>query len=757
MKARDRVLVLVLVFLIVCNMAVIVQAQENKIKNMNFKQANIQDVLRAIAEAVKVNLVTDRSVKGDITIHLRDITFKKALDLITKTHGLAYMWDEDTVVVAAPERIDAIYEEIVVKTVELQGLDLSKIKKIVGGFYPGLNIQVDKLNDQLVLMGEKKVINKARNLINKIKFPVQKAGQEKEMKGEVERQTKIIKVNDIEPASLVKNIKNIYPELRVSNSNNKVIVSGPENMVREALALIKELDVSLAKEDNQKTRYKEIVDIKYGSLKTIKEEITKFKQNLNVKINKLEKKLIIEGKKEDVLDAASLARKWSRDQKEVTEIIKVDFTDVSNVKEIVSKLHSDVNFQLNKPAHKLIVKGKKKEVNRVIALVNRLDVARRQVIIEARVEEINKSSLAELGIDYQGSGNGRIKITTEADMKEEAEAGDEYIFNSLQLEWPDYLDVLETKGKAETLANPHLMTLNGEEGKLLIGNRIPVKMENDDGVTSIKYIEAGINLEFTPWITENDEIRLKVAPSVSSLGDELYEGYPQIQTREVETTLRLKDGETFSIGGLIKEDMSENISQIPFLSQLPILGEFFKHKDNEKRRTELLIFITPKIVKEDRDEILENKKKENKLNKRNKKLSSKPGYNGLTENELQNILNKARKTRKYNEEGNLPEHLNILYEVQEGETLSDIAALYGINKGTIKVMNNIKNKVKKGQILTITIPDSHLYRLKKGDKLDDLADKWGVNINRLVKINNIENSQEPPVNTLIIAPKSLNK
>ncbi len=656
--------------IIVCFTSIPVQAQDNVIKNMNFKGTDIRDVLRGIAEAAEVNLVTDSSVKGNVTIHLRNITFEKALDLITKSHGLAYTWDENTVVVATPERISSIYKKIVTRTISLEDGELSRIKNIVAGIYPGLNIQVDKVNGQLIIMGEKKTIDKARNLIDEIKSPAKRFEQgekEKNVDGEkVESKTQLVTVNYIEPVDLIKNIKNIYPELKVSNNNNRIIVSGPENMVRDTLTLIEKLDISEAnetdvKEDSGKEslNYKEIVNIKFGSLETIKKEINKINQSLEIKINELERQLVIKGKKEDVLEAATLARKWSKSQEKITRIVKIDFTDLSNMKEIVSKLHPDVKLQLNKAAHKLILNGKRDEVSQVISLVNKLDVSRRQVIIEARVEEINKSSLSEMGIDYQE--NGPIRIVTKSEVKEETNPEDEYKFDSLKMEWPDYLDILEQKGKAKTLANPHLMTLNGEKGKLLIGDRIPVKMENDDDeTTSIKYIEAGINLEFTPWITEENSIELKVAPSVSSIGEERYEGYPQIQTREVETTLRLQDGETFSIGGLIKESVSENISKVPYLSEIPVLGELFKHRGTDKSRTELLIFITPRIVKEDKKtkkaeteekeetqstEIIETTKKAEKNIKQPeiKSKSKKNKFVNLSEEELREILGHPEK------------------------------------------------------------------------------------------------------------------
>ena len=95
---------------------------QDKIEDMNFRNADIVDVLRAIAEVADVNLITDSQVAGNITVHLQDITFEKSLDLITKTRGLDYKWDNNTVVVAQPEKIDQIYSNLVTEFVKVLSL-----------------------------------------------------------------------------------------------------------------------------------------------------------------------------------------------------------------------------------------------------------------------------------------------------------------------------------------------------------------------------------------------------------------------------------------------------------------------------------------------------------------------------------------------------------------------------------------------------------------------------------------------------------
>ncbi|PUU87537.1 MAG: proteinral secretion pathway protein D [Halanaerobium sp.] len=169
--------------------------------------------------------------------------------------------------------------------------------------------------------------------------------------------------------------------------------------------------------------------------------------------------------------------------------------------------------------------------------------------------------------------------------------------------------MLDTSSDSKTLARPSLMTLNGEEANLSITDKEPyaVQEEDDDGdiTTTWEYAEAGVKLTFTPWITENDEIELKIAPEVSSFYEINPDRYsnidttppPATKTRSVETTLRLNNNETFVIGGLIQTDGEGKITKIPLLGDLPIFGELFKSRSKSESTNELLIFVTPRIIK----------------------------------------------------------------------------------------------------------------------------------------------------------------
>jgi pilus assembly protein CpaC len=143
------------------------------------------------------------------------------------------------------------------------------------------------------------------------------------------------------------------------------------------------------------------------------------------------------------------------------------------------------------------------------------------------------------------------------------------------------------------------MAISGQEGAFLAGGKIyiPVPQSGVTGAITLEEKEFGVGLKFTPIVLEDGLINLKVSPEVSELGKTLTLGMPTISTRRASTTVQLHDGQSFAIGGLIKNNISESIAAFPGLGEIPILGALFRSSDFQNERTELLIIITPRLVK----------------------------------------------------------------------------------------------------------------------------------------------------------------
>jgi general secretion pathway protein D len=536
-----------------------VSAQSN-IENMNFKNADLVDVLRAIAEVADVNLITDSSVSGTITVNLKNISFKKSLDLITKSRALDYRWDNNTVVVATPERLDSIYANIVTEFVKVNSSDFDNIGTMVRELFPETQITLDSARRQFILKGEKEKVAEIKEMINRL--------------------------------------------------DSSRTVAEIESSERKQELEAKEIEI-----------YSESYQVLNSELEDLQSKLRTVNSNLTYKINPLTETITISGEESLVKEAISMARTYDQSLEPETRNIRVDYVDPEQITEIVGKFYPDIKLHVNAKRKEIIINGAKNKLDNVVELIREINRPQYQVVIETRVEEISSEFSRELGIEHTGI----FDIIRESDV---SSGGENYKIEEIDFTWPDIFKALDTSSNTKTLASPKLMTLNGEEANLSILEEEPYEVvttdENGDKTSSWEYAEAGVELTFTPWITENNEIELKIAPTVSSFSkvvdSQSGEGEsapPAKKSRSVETTLRLKNDETFAVGGLIQTDSEGMITKIPLLGDLPLFGELFKFREPSDSTNELIIFVTPHIIKYG-DEVTT----ENVINPRSEKLAA---------------------------------------------------------------------------------------------------------------------------------------
>lgn len=173
------------------------------------------------------------------------------------------------------------------------------------------------------------------------------------------------------------------------------------------------------------------------------------------------------------------------------------------------------------------------------------------------------------------------------------------------------LDLAETEGLATTLAQPNLTALSGETASFLAGGEIPIPVSQALGTVTVEYKQFGISLAFSPIVLSDGRISLRVAPEVSQLseaGSVRQNGFtvPSFTTRRAETTLELGSGQSFVLGGLLSQSTSNSVDKAPFLGDIPILGALFRSTSYRKQKTELVIVVTPYLVRpvNDRDIVL---------------------------------------------------------------------------------------------------------------------------------------------------------
>ena len=245
--------------------------------------------------------------------------------------------------------------------------------------------------------------------------------------------------------------------------------------------------------------------------------------------------------------------------------------------------------------------------------------ATNQVMLQVRFAEVSRSAMQELGGSFFTGPNGKGDwIGRSTTQQHPAPTFDQdkglvfsdflnlFLFNTEE-QLGAVIKALKGKGLFQSLAEPNLITQDGREASFLAGGEYPypvVQGTGQNAAVTIVFKEFGVRLKFTPNVTSDGMIQLKVAPEVSSLdfgNAVVLSGFrvPALATRRTETSVELRDGQTFAIAGMIDQNLNETLRRMPGMGDIPILGYLFRSQAYQKNATELVVMITPHIVRRD--------------------------------------------------------------------------------------------------------------------------------------------------------------
>jgi protein transport protein HofQ/type IV pilus assembly protein PilQ len=235
----------------------------------------------------------------------------------------------------------------------------------------------------------------------------------------------------------------------------------------------------------------------------------------------------------------------------------------------------------------VLVNGAQDTAQTVRGFIAQIDRPSRQVMFEVKVIDMTpQNDSSNVGIQFGG-----------VDLTGEPSAGaTSFTFARSSLQLNATLNFMVSKGRAKILATPRLVTLNSREASLLIGETYPIiYFDIRSGNQQIQTIDIGVKLRMTPTIGADGSIVAELHPEYSEIQG-FQQSYPVIANRKVDSTLRVADGETIVLGGLLREITSETVTKLPLLSDVPILGEIFKNRQRTAERDEIVFLITPHIV-----------------------------------------------------------------------------------------------------------------------------------------------------------------
>ncbi|MEE8184808.1 MAG: type IV pilus secretin PilQ, partial [Thermodesulfobacteriota bacterium] len=325
------------------------------------------------------------------------------------------------------------------------------------------------------------------------------------------------------------------------------------------------------------------------------------------------------------------------------KLIPINYAEASELAAQVKNLLSERgSVSTEKRTNTLIIRDIKANIEEAVKIIEELDSPTPQVLIETRIVEAQTNFFQDLGIQWgiahatQNSKASRFSstfgssgtdppstfpedrtgfIATGGTFTEQPNfavnlpaTGSAGVLGALGFAFgkltgdPLLLDIRisagEQQGLTKTISRPRIATLNNREAKISQGERVPFETTSSTG-TQTEFIDAELELSVTPHITPDGSVSMKIKVTRNSIGSfRSANGTPSISTKEASTEILIKDGETAVIGGIVVSDNSNSKSGIPFLNKIPVIGWLFKSRSISDTQTELLIFITPTIMKE---------------------------------------------------------------------------------------------------------------------------------------------------------------
>lgn len=322
----------------------------------------------------------------------------------------------------------------------------------------------------------------------------------------------------------------------------------------------------------------------------------------------------------------------------VTEYMQLKYAKASDLAKLLTSeqglLSERGSAVVDERTNTLLMKDTAGNLEKVREALNMLDVPVRQVLIEARIVVATTSVGEEMGVKWGGAGfkNNGSNWTTIGGSQQTLTEGNQILLDRVNGDEPEAINLtaanivdfgvtnaaattfavgyqtadylldlelaaIETDGRAEIVSQPRVITADGQTASIESGTEIPYQQASSSGATNVSFKSAVLRLEVTPQITPDDRIIMDLVINQDSVG-ELTPAGPSINTNAVETQVLVDNGETVVLGGIFRSEEVTAISKTPFFGDLPLIGALFRYTSHSDDKSELLVFITPRLVKD---------------------------------------------------------------------------------------------------------------------------------------------------------------
>jgi len=578
---------------------------------LNFKEADIESVINAVAQITGKTFIVDPAVKGNITIvssqPLRPDEVYAVFLSILQVHDFAAVESgkvikitpiakagQDMIITANGDgALELPEDRLVTRIHKLQNLQADKLAPVLR---PMLNPRSGQIAALAVKEGNSLIITERAGNVERLLRIVRRLDQDSG--GGME----VLRLEHADAREVVAVITGLEigsgrltaDQLRMAadSRTNSVLLQGDEAHLLRAKAMILHLDAPLAKGGDT-----QVLFLRYANAKDLVP--------------------ILSGMEMPDASTPSAGGQVAAPRRTVQQ-------------------RSDVNIQADEGTNALIMTGPPAVIQALQAVVRQLDIRRVQLMIEAVIAEVSTAKGVDLGIqwfgadakhtgviggtNFPGSGVGLSGVAAQADDSINALAGlggfnfglfsgSTKILGTEFFSFGALVHALATDGDTNILSTPSLVTMDNQEAEIIVGQNVPFLTGSFTQATTgvggspfqtIERRDVGIKLKVKPQVNEGDVIRLDIAQEVSSVEPSSvnYEAGLTTNTRNITTSVLVEDGKVLVLGGLINDDVKETVNKVPLLGDIPLLGALFRYTSSERSKRNLMVFLRPVILRD---------------------------------------------------------------------------------------------------------------------------------------------------------------
>lgn len=546
-----------------------------KLISVDYVNAEVTDVIRALASQSGVNVAISTGVKGVVSVHLREKTVDEALMVVVNLAGLGGRRVNETYVVAPRAEMRAALERLgASRTVPVRYLVAKEAAEQLQGSFPDLTARAQ--GKAVLLVGAPEDLDSAERLLKATDIETP----------DVVRATERVELAHKPAKEAAAALAKMVPGVTAEPAGNAVVVAGTQAQVSEARRSLAMLDAP-AEPDYVTRLYKvkfahaaQLIQLVQTSCPGVQcfpgpESYSPRRPMLN-------------------LISGTLAGITSDKGTSNTNTSTADARDNTTPTGSQDKAYQG-------HALTLVLKGPPSAVEDAIRTLELADTPPVLMNITAKVVEASPEELQKFGVEWEWNKFQFYERPYNSGPSPVGPLG----FGSygrVPFDPVATLSAMVSRRVARVLASPQISVLNDQEASIFIGDTIRVRVLASSSATAgaqftVLEIPVGIVLLCRARANDDGKITLKVHPVVSTLTG-FVDGLPQTSSREAETTVRVMDGDTIVIAGLIREEDSKKFSKIPLLADLPLVGQLFRYEERQHKKSEIMIFVTIKQVKE---------------------------------------------------------------------------------------------------------------------------------------------------------------